>query len=292
MFHNKINIPTYLNWQTLQSVKSHNIAYVEWGNPENEVLICSHGLLRNSRDFDKIASVLSKKFRVICFDTPGRGQSDWLEDENCYNYATYINDVIFLLTSLSISSCHWLGTSMGGLIGMSLASMYPYFIKSLILNDVGPSLSHASFIRIIKYISYDPEFESLDQAKAHFKKIYIGFGITDEETWDHITYYSTRKMPNNKYKMAYDVKIAKNLNQYTHHSEDVNLLYMWNNIMRPILVLRGEFSDILTKETANLMAQKKNVTLCEIPGVGHAPSLAYESEINIIEQWLDNITKG
>jgi pimeloyl-ACP methyl ester carboxylesterase len=246
MFQGKVNIPTYHNWRTLQLVKSHNLAYVEWGSPENEVLICCHALIRNSRDFDKIAEALSSKFRVICFDVAGRGESDWLEDENCYNYDTYINDSLLLLNALSIKSCHWLGTSMGGLIGMTLASLHPYLIKSLILNDIGPLLPNNSLTKITKYVAYDPEFNNMDEAKLHFKKIYASFGITTEEVWDHLTYYSIKKMPNDKYKMAYDPKISKSLNKYMNNSQDVDLWYIWHSIICTVLVLRGELSDILT----------------------------------------------
>jgi pimeloyl-ACP methyl ester carboxylesterase len=290
MYENKITIPNYMNFRLLQKVESHSLNYVEFGDKNNnEVLICSHALLRNCRDFDKVARTLSNKFRIIAFDVAGRGKSDWLNDAACYNHDTYVQDAILLLKELDIKKVHWLGTSMGGLIGMVIAALHGNMIHSLILNDVGPFVPGKAMAKILKYVPLAPAFTNLDEVKKHFKKIYANFGIDEEEDWDHLTHNSVTRYNDGLYRMSYDPAIAINFNVNKEYVEDIDLWPLWHMIQCPVFVIRGEESEILNRSTLEAMARKKNVEFCEISAVGHAPSLTTTEQINLIDNWLTKV---
>jgi pimeloyl-ACP methyl ester carboxylesterase len=281
-------IPTYFNWFKFQRIPEHKISYADFGDPTNEnVVLCVHGLTRNGRDFDKLATQLSSNFRVICLDVVGRGQSDWLENKYHYNYDTYYRDTLLFIEEMNLKNFHFIGTSMGGIIGFLIASKHKDMFKSLVLNDIGPFIPGKSLARIAKYVALQPKFDNFEQAKAHLKIILSPFGIKDEEDWNIITKNSTVLSSDGKYKLAYDPEIVKGMNITPDNIKDVDLWSIWDKVDCPTLIIRGEQSDILTKETADqMLASKKNIKIYTAPEVGHAPALMDMTQILEIEKWL------
>jgi pimeloyl-ACP methyl ester carboxylesterase len=186
------------------------MAYLEWGNPHNsKVLICVHGLTRNARDFDNLAEVLASVYRVICVDIVGRGKSDWLDKAELYVYDTYINDIVNLLEYLKIDKVDWIGTSMGGLIGMFLNIKYPSIINNLILNDIGAFIPKESLRKIAKYVLFGKRnFANFTEALNSVKENYAGFGNLTEKQWEHLTKYSLIVEDNGGSSFNYDPKIS------------------------------------------------------------------------------------
>lgn len=267
----------------------HKIAYVDWGKRDNpQVLMCVHGLTRNSRDFDYLAKDLSKKIRVICPDLIGRGKSDYGESAQVYNFAQYMCDMVTLIARAGVGNVHWLGTSLGGVIGMMLAAQPNSPIKSLILNDIGMIVPSMALHRLGTYAGNNPTFTTLDEAKNYFQTILSAFGIQGEEEWDHITKYGTKQDEEGYFRLTYDPTIGQIfVNEAT---PSLHLETYWKAIRCPILVLRGEESDFLLPEIITKMLyfqpQTKVVT---IPGCGHAPSLMTPEQIQIIEEWLEKV---
>jgi pimeloyl-ACP methyl ester carboxylesterase len=278
-----IQIPAYFNWYKLQYVPSHILSYIEHGDVSNKnIIICAHGLTRNGHDFDKIASSLSDNFRVIAINYPGRYLSQYFENKKYYNYGVYIKDSLIFLKLLNLKKVTWLGTSMGGLIGMVLASKYPKIISSLILNDIGPHIPAAPIAKISNYASKISIFNNLDECKKHLKLIYSQFGINDEEDWNHLVKYSFIKNENDKYIMAYD----KNIIESKKKQQSVNLWHIWNKINCKLLLIHGMKSNILLKDTVESMLNNKNIDLYEVSYAGHSPSLMDFDQINYIKNWL------
>ncbi|MFV9929526.1 MAG: alpha/beta fold hydrolase [Rickettsia endosymbiont of Haemaphysalis japonica] len=284
---NSIKIGPYINLLPLQYIPQHKISYVEFGDPKNKnIIVCAHGLTRNAHDFDKIAKELSKHYRVIAINYPGRSDSENFKKANHYNYTTYIKDTLFFLKRLNIKNPIWLGTSMGGIIGMVLASKYKNIFKALILNDIGAFIDAAPLIKIGGYAKTTILLDDLASAKEHLKLIYAQSGIKDEEDWDYLTKYSVISTFGGKYKMHYDPAITKGMKNASNQ-EDIKLWSVWNKIKCRILVIHGMESQILTKSTIKKMNETKIFDLYEIKYAGHAPSLMNPEEINYVKSWLE-----
>ena len=268
----------------------HCIAYTEWGDSANSnVLICVHGLTRNSRDFDHLATALEGHYRILCIDVAGRGKSQWLKEAAHYNYGTYVADIIALLTHLHITKVDWVGTSMGGLIAMVLAASYPGLIRKLVLNDIGPFIPAATLKRIGTYVSITPQFIDLGGVERHLRGILAPFGITDDAHWRHLAEHSALKRDDGKYILAYDPAIASAFERPSGEGEivDIDLWSLWEKITCETLVLRGALSDALLAETAATMKTTgPKAELVEFPGIGHAPALMDEGQITIVKSWL------
>ncbi len=281
----------------------HILFYCEWGDPKNtNIVICVHGLSRNSRDFDYLAGELADKYRVICIDVVGRGKSEWLGDKSMYDYETYVADVIKLFDHLGISRINWVGTSMGGIIGMIVASRYPHIITKLVLNDIGPLIPGSAIERILSYVGSSYQFHNKIDAERALRTRLATFGINKEEHWKHLVKYSIIKKLNGKYIFTYDPEIVptpklvsklKGIFTKIIPGEkksgfpDVNLYDIWNKITCPILTLRGEKSDVLTEEVVEQMkTSKPNIEIVEFEGVGHAPMLMEEDQISVVKNWL------
>jgi pimeloyl-ACP methyl ester carboxylesterase len=282
----------------------HIVFYCEWGDPKNtDIIVCVHGLSRNSRDFDFLAAALADKYRVICIDVVGRGKSEWLHDKSGYDYETYVADIIKLFDHLKIRKTDWVGTSMGGIIGMIIASRYPHIIGNLVLNDIGPMIPGDAIARILSYVGASYEFHNIIDAEKTLRDRMATFGIQKEEHWKHIVKYSIIKKLNGKYTFAYDPniipspKLANRLRgllakivpgRKTSGFPDVNLMDIWNKISCPILVLRGKLSDVLTSEVITLMhdSHKEDLRVVELENIGHAPMLMDEGQIGIVRNWL------
>jgi len=269
----------------------HKLAYVDWGEKHNPILMCVHALIRNSRDFDYLAQGLRKTYRVICPDVLGHGKSDYAKSHLTYNFTQYMNDMVALLGCVGARDVHWLGTSLGGIIGMMLAAQPKSPIKSLILNDVGMIVPSMALQRIGTYARNDHCFSDLGVAKEYFQTILAPLGIQDAEKWDHITKHSTRANEDDTaFHLSYDPAIGQAyINQMV---PTLHLEAYWQSIRCPILVLRGEESDFLPPEiiTKMLYFQPK-AKVITIPGCGHAPSLMEPDHIEIIESWLEGLKK-
>lgn len=284
---NSIKIGAYINWLSAQYIPEHKIAYLEFGDPNNKnIIVCAHGLTRNAHDFDKIAENLSKDFRVIALNYPGRGDSENFEVKKHYNYHVYIKDTLIFLKKLNVKNPIWLGTSMGGVIGMVLASKYKNIFKAMILNDIGAFIASDPLLKINKYASKSTIFDDLDSAKTHLKFIYAQFGIKDEEDWDHLTKYSFIPTLGGKYKMNYDPYITQGMKVNNNEPKDVNMWSIWNRITCQLLVIHGVKSDILTKSTIEKMQANKEFDLYEINDAGHAPALVDSNQIEYIKSWV------
>jgi pimeloyl-ACP methyl ester carboxylesterase len=280
-------------------IGTRKLSYQQWGDVANEkVLMCVHGLSRNSHDFDYLAKVMSPHYRVIAVDVAGRGQSDWLTDKKQYNYQTYVGDMLALVDNLGIKKVDWVGTSMGGIIAMLLFAQRPTLINKLVLNDIGPLISGIALDRIIKYVTIAPVFDMREEAEAAIKTRMQTFGIKNPEHWQHVTQHSVEAI-GDKFRFAYDPAIIKKpsciftfLSNIRHPSKwrsmpDINLWPFWQKVTCPVLVIRGAVSDILSAETVAKMKEgRSNVTVVELPDVGHAPMLLEDEQIKIVKDWL------
>lgn len=275
-----------LSVQSCSSSGYHHIAYTDWGDEDNpEVVVCAHGLTRNARDFDALAEHLSEHFRVVCYDFPGRGKSDWLFNKQDYDYSQYLVDAAVLIARLNVESVHWLGTSMGGILGMTMASLPNNPIKNLILNDVGPFVPESALQRIASYVGDQPEFDTEQELEQFFRTNYASFGNLTDEQWAHFLKHSQRRLDNGKFTSHYDTGIA--IPFMGKPIQDVDFWPVWDRIVAPTLLLRGENSDLLLPEVADQMTQRgPKAELHTIPEAGHAPSLRTEAQIALVKNWL------
>lgn len=288
----------------------HKVSYQEWGGSrslsrngtadqgakvksvvgsDNEPcpLVCVHGLTRNSHDFDKLAAKISQSRRVVCPDIVGRGQSDWLANGALYDNIQYNADMNALIARIGSDEVDWLGTSMGGLIGMMLAASAKSPIRRLILNDIGPYISYASLKRIGNYVGAGPEFADLDEAETYLREIHAPFAPMNDEDWQDMATLGTREIENGKLVLNYDPKIGDPLRGGLT-GFDVNLWPLWDMIKCPVLVFRGKQSDLLTAEITDKMSKRGPcVSIVEIEGAGHAPTLNSPEDIELIEDWLN-----
>jgi pimeloyl-ACP methyl ester carboxylesterase len=264
----------------------HRVVYSEWPGPTGApTLMCVHGLTRNGKDFDAIAEALSARYRVICPDMPGRGRSEWLTAAAEYGYPLYMADAAALIARLDVDSVDWLGTSMGGLIGMMLASRPGSPIRKLALNDIGPYLSKVGLERIASYVGLDPTFPSLDALEAAVRDTYASFGPLTDAQFRKMARDSAREKPEGGWGFADDPKIADAFRQGP--IEDLDLWPVWEAIRCPTLVLRGAQSDLLTHEAAEEMTRRgPKAKLIELPGIGHAPALLSEGQIGMVRDFL------
>ena len=267
----------------------HRIAYLEWGEPKNQrVLVCVHGLGRCARDFDTLAAALCERYRVVCPDMAGRGDSDWLSDPMLYQLPQYLGDVVTLIARLDVESVHWLGTSMGGLIGMALAAQPGTPVRKLVINDAGPVVSKVSLERIANYFGMAPVFPDLETADKYVRAVSATFGPHSDAQWRFLTEVAVRKNADGSLRLHYDPKIAEPF-RVTMPEKDLELWPLWDAIRCPTLVLRGAQSDLLTRDTCDKMAGRgPKAKVVEIPGVGHAPTLMHADQIRLVRDLLLN----
>lgn len=282
--------PTLHHVQCLRPGALHRMAYWQWGDPSNDrVLVCVHGLSRQGRDFDVLAQSLRDRYRVICPDIAGRGESDWLTDPSGYQVPAYVADIVTLLGRLDAASVHWVGTSMGGLIGMGLASLPGSPIERMVLNDVGPKLEASALLRIGSYLGVPRHFATVDEAAAALWAISQGFGPHAPEQWMALTLPMLR--PDGQgWKLHYDPAIATPFRAMTPQIAAAGEAMLWkayDAIQCPTLLLRGEASDLLSAETARSMTQRgPRAQLHEFAGVGHAPTLVKPDQLDVVRRFL------
>ena len=265
----------------------HRIAYLEWGDPANEnVLVCVHGLTRCARDFDALAAAMADRYRVICPDVAGRGYSDWFADPMLYGIPQYVADMVTLIARLDVEKVDWVGTSMGGLIGMTLAAQANTPIRKFVLNDAGPVVTKVSLERIATYVGMAPTFPDFDTAVKYIRAVSVSFGPHSDAQWRFLTEVVVRKQADGSFKMHYDPKLAEPFKQAMPEG-DLELWHFYDAIRTPMLVLRGELSDLLRPETCEAMtARGPKARIVEIPGVGHAPTLLHADQIAIVRAFL------
>ncbi|HSI60340.1 MAG TPA: alpha/beta hydrolase [Ideonella sp.] len=276
--------------QCLDSRGLHRMAYAEWGDADNpRVLVCVHGLSRQGRDFDTFAAAMAGEYRVVCPDVVGRGRSDWLSDPMGYAVPAYVADMVTLLARLDAAELHWVGTSMGGLIGMGVASLPNSPVRKLVLNDVGPKIEYASLLRIGSYLGLPAHWASEDEAADALWAISQGFGPHTREQWLALT-RPQLKPDGTGFKPHYDPAIAQAFKAVTPElaaAGEAGLWYAYDRIACPTLLLRGEHSDLLSPETAAAMTQRgPRARLHEVAGVGHAPMLVQPEQVQAVREFL------
>ncbi|MDE2145338.1 MAG: alpha/beta hydrolase [Burkholderiales bacterium] len=268
----------------------HRLAYWDWGDPANpQVLVCVHGLSRQGRDFDTLARDLSDRYRVVCPDIVGRGRSDWLADPAGYAIPAYVADMVTLVARLNVPQVDWVGTSMGGLIGLGLAALPRSPVRRLVLNDVGPAIEAKALQRIGSYLGVPAHWKSVDEAADALWAISRGFGPHTREQWLALT-RPQLVSDGDGYKSHYDPAIALALRAATPEQAAAGEAVLWQSYDRlrcPTLLLRGAESDLLSPATAQAMTQRgPKARLVEFAGVGHAPTLVAPDQRAAVRDFL------
>ena len=265
----------------------HRLAYTEWGDPANrKLLVCVHGLSRCGRDFDTLARAMAGEYRVVCPDVPGRGLSGWLKNPMEYQVETYVADMVTLLARADADCVHWVGTSLGGLIGMTLASLPETPLRKLVLNDVGPIVTAASLARIGEYLGKAPQFPDFATAVQYIRAVSATFGRHSDDEWAVLTEHVTRRQADGSLRMHYDPAIAVPF-MAAKTDKDIELWNYYDAIRCPTLVIRGALSDLLRRETLEEMAGRgPRAKTVEIADVGHAPTLMHQDQIAIVRDFL------
>jgi len=289
----------------------HRIAYTDWGGLANpHVVLCVHGLARNSRDFDFLAAALAGECRVVCMDVAGRGESEWLENKSDYTFSTYQNDAAAMLARASAPAASgilgklfsakerkldWVGTSMGGLIGMFLAAKRGSPIRRLVLNDVGALIPWAALFRMKGYITRGRRFASVQEVEAYVRNVCAPFGPLTDAQWRHLARHSAKQGAGGDYVLRYDPGIGEGLHGHIDAEfpigpdllRGIDLWSVWSKLECPVLVLRGAESEVLLKRTVEEMRSRKpDVEVVEFPGVGHAPALMSAEQIRVVKEFL------
>jgi pimeloyl-ACP methyl ester carboxylesterase len=263
----------------------HRVVYDEWGDPDNaRVAICVHGVGRNARDFDDLAAALADTHRVLCVDMPGRGRSDWLADPNDYVFPTYVAVLTALVARSGAEAVDWVGTSMGGLLGIVLAAQPGTPLARLVVNDVGPTIEPAAIERIRGYFGLDPTFATYGEIAQYVRTVSAPFGPLADEQWERLTVSNVRQRADGRWGLAYDPGIAV---PFRATAAPPDLWLLWDAIRCPTLVLRGKESDLLSAATAQQMTERgPKPAVIEFAGVGHAPMLLSDDQIAPVVRFL------
>jgi pimeloyl-ACP methyl ester carboxylesterase len=263
----------------------HRVVYFEWGAANNPaVVVCVHGVGRNARDFDVLGEALAPTHRVLAIDMPGRGESDWLADPNDYVFPVYLSTLTALIARSGAESVGWVGTSMGGMLGIVMAAQPKTPVARLVVNDVGPVIEPAALARITDYFGKDPTFATFAEIEAYLRQISAPFGPLTDAQWTYVTQTNVRQRADGDWGLAYDPGIAVAFRQ---QPQPPSLWSVWDAIQCPTLVLRGAQSDLLSKGTADAMAARgPRPQVIEFAGVGHAPMLLVPDQINPVVAFL------
>jgi pimeloyl-ACP methyl ester carboxylesterase len=276
--------------QCLGTQGLHHMAYAEWGDPANaQVVVCAHGLSRQGRDFDTLAQDLASHYRVICPDVVGRGLSDWLADPMGYSITQYVSDMVALVARLNVPQLDWVGTSMGGLIGLGLASLPQSPVRRLVLNDVGPTIEAAALQRIGSYLGAPAHWHSVEEAADALWAISKGFGPHTREQWLALT-RPQLKPEGAGFKPHYDPALAIPFKAITPELAAAGQAALWaayDGLRCPTLLLRGADSDLLSEATAAAMQTRgPRAQLHRFVGVGHAPMLVQPEQRAVVREFL------
>jgi pimeloyl-ACP methyl ester carboxylesterase len=266
--------------------EGRELHYTEWGAEHAEVVVAWHGLARTGRDMDAVAAHLATRYRVVCPDTLGRGLSQWSpRPAQEYCLAFYERLAVALLDQLGIAQAHWLGTSMGGAIGLrGAANALRGRIRRLVLNDIGPQIADAALARIRAYAGSPPAFATMGELEQYFRTVYKPYGWLPDAQWRVLTETSMRRLNDGRVTPHYDPAMVQ---QFIHHPDDYLLWEAWDSLALPVLCLRGEHSDLLLPETAEAMrARGPRAVVVTIPGCGHAPALNTPEQCALVERFL------
>jgi len=275
----------------------HQMAYKEWGEEDNpNVLVCVHGVTRVSDDFDNLAQALCTDYRVVCPDVVGRGRSGSLVNPQLYRLPQYVSDMVTLLARVLANgerqTVDWFGTSMGGLIGMGLASLPDSPVSKLVLNDIGPTLDAVAIQRIGDYIAQEVRFPTFKAGAEFVKMVSATFGEHTDAEWHKLAADVLRQDKDGSWVRHYDMGLALPFQSVTPESAKADEAMLWaayDAIRCPTLLVRGENSDLLSRETAQAMTQRgPKAKLVEIPNVGHAPTFLHDDQIAIAKEFLLN----
>jgi pimeloyl-ACP methyl ester carboxylesterase len=279
--------PHRRSFHSLSAHGFHEVVYRDWGHPESSrVVVCVHGLTRNGRDFDALAIALAPRFRILCPDMPGRGDSEWLADANDYVFPTYLATLTALLAHARVERVAWVGTSMGGLLGMILAAQHGSPVTRMVINDIGPVLEPAALARVAGYVGLNPTFDTFAALEAHIREVSAPFGPLTDAQWHQLALTTSRQTPEGQWQLKYDPGIAVPFRSSA--SAGSNLWPIWDAIRCPALLLRGAESDLLSGETAAAMrARGPAPQMIEFAGVGHAPMLLSDDQIAPVAAFLD-----
>lgn len=261
---------------------THKVSYTMWGAEHKNFVVCVHGLTRNGRDFDFVAKRLAKNFCVICPDMPGRGNSDWLPDYGWYTNEVQIADTLSLMNSLDAENYHWIGTSMGGLMGMIVGALQPHLLRKMVINDIGAFIGKDGMRRIKGYVKDEILFDNRDHAEDRFREIFESFHIETEEQWQHMFEHGLRETADGRFSFNHDPAMGKAF----VGEQDFDLWRLWNAGKAETLLLRGGLSDIFPRDVAEKMAERKGVSLIEFPRFGHVPPLMNDEQISVVEDFL------
>ena len=278
--------PTPIPNSHYASCAGRELHFMEWGAGHAETVVAWHGLARTGRDMDPIAARLAARYRVICPDTLGRGLSQWSPDPaREYSLAFYERTAVALLDQLGVERCHWLGTSMGGAIGLKAAAgALRGRIRRLVLNDIGPGLAAPAVERIRTYAGNPPAFATVSELEQYFRTVYKPFGWLPDAQWRALTESSTRRLPDGRVTPHYDPAMVQ---QFIHHPDDYDQWAAWDALEIPVLVLRGEASDLLLPEVAEAMRTRgPRAVVATIAGCGHAPALNTPEQWALVERFL------
>ena len=284
--------PDRLGWvRGLSTSGFHRIAYAEWGPSDAETtVICVHGLTRQGRDFDYLASALAGRgYRVVCPDLVGRGRSDWLPNVLDYVFPQYCADMATLLATLGSKNIHWIGTSLGGLIGMVLSAMSGSPISSLVVNDIGPDVPISAVARVGFRIAGDPvSFVSIEEAEHYNRKVFAACGALTDEQWRHFTVHALRRdETRDRYVPAIDPKVGAAYGLLWYYQ--MTLWQFWEKIQVPILAIHGAQSDFVPERLIREMKRRRaQMASHEVAGTGHMPMLMSAEEIGVIISFLSN----
>jgi pimeloyl-ACP methyl ester carboxylesterase len=268
------------------------LAYAEWGPSHSaQTVICVHGVSRNGRDFDALAAHLAERgARVICPDLPGRGRSEWLSSPTHYTDRAYTRAMATLIARLDVEQLDWVGTSLGGHIGMMVAAQPGSPIRRLVLNDFGARVAAASLRRIGAYLRKDWRFGSIDEAEEHLREIHAPFGALTDGQWRHLADHSVVSDGTGRLRFRHDPGIAMRF--AVPIIFDVVLWPLWEAVGCDVLILRGDSSDLLSATTVEEMkrrgaaARAGRVRSVEVAGCGHAPALTDGAQIALVREFM------
>jgi len=288
---------------------AHRMAYWEWGDPHNpRVLVCVHGLTRCGRDFDALARHLSAHYRVVCPDVAGRGKSDWLTQPKRYTVTQYVGDMLTLIARLGVATVDWVGTSMGGLIGLGLAGALAASaaarparaahglpveqtirLGKVVLNDIGPSLDATGLARIAGYVGQPVVCENFAQAVDTVRQTAASFGPHNQAQWEDLTRH-VFVQEGDVWVKHYDLRIAEPMqsqNADALRDGETRLWAAYESLTQPVLVIRGQQSDLLTEQTTqDMLRRNPHAQLYAVEGVGHAPSLVQADQVQRVADFL------
>ena len=268
------------------SCEGRELHFTEWGAQHSEVVVAWHGLARTGRDMDDIAAHLAQRWRVICPDTLGRGLSQWSpvpDDE--YQLDFYSRQATAMLDQLGIAQCRWLGTSMGGAIGLHAAhGALRGRISRLVMNDIGPELAAPAVERIRSYAGSPAAFATVGELEQYFRSIYKPYGQLSDAQWLRLTETSTRRLPDGRVTPHYDPAMVR---QFIAHPNDYDQWAAWDAMTIPVLVLRGADSDLLLPDVAEAMRNRgPRAVVVTIAGCGHAPALNTPAQFGLVERFF------